>query len=126
MGKNRILWTARYLSVFLCWFISGAFAQAATFTVNSPFDAADANPGDAMCETGPGNGVCTLRAAIEEANTLGAGDNTIILPPNTYLLTLVNELTITGADTALSKSRAYVNPTLGHAESARAAIPGSA
>ena len=37
-----------------------------------------------------------LRAAIEEANTLGAGNDTIILPPNTYLLTLVNELTITG------------------------------
>ena len=96
MGKNRILWTARYLGVFVCCFISGAFAQAATFTVNSPFDAADANPGDAMCETAPGNGVCTLRAAIEEANTLGAGNDTIILPPNTYLLTLANELTITG------------------------------
>ena len=81
VGKNRILWTARYLSVFLCWFISGAFAQAATFTVNSPFDAADANPGDAMCETAPERR-CTLRAAIEEANTLGAGNDTIILPPN--------------------------------------------
>ena len=96
MGKNRILRTPTYLSVFVCCFISGAFAQAATFTVNSPFDAADANPGDAMCETAPGNGVCTLRAAIEEANTLGAGNDTIILPPNTYLLTLANELTITG------------------------------
>ena len=113
MGKNRILKTPTYLSVFLCCFISGAFAQAATFTVNSPFDAADANPGDAMCETAPGNGVCTLRAAIEEANTLGARDDTIILPPNTYLLTLANELTITGADTALFEIRAYVNPTLG-------------
>ena len=40
MGKNRILGLQRYLSVFLCWFISGAFAQAATFTVNSPLDAA--------------------------------------------------------------------------------------
>ena len=49
-----------------------------------------------MCETAPGNGICTLRAAIEEANTLGAGNDTIILPPNTYLLTLANELTITG------------------------------
>ena len=96
MGKNRILKTPTYLSVFVCCFISGAFAQAATFTVNSPFDAADANPGDAMCETAPGNGICTLRAAIEEANTLGAGNDTIILPPNTYLLTLANELTITG------------------------------
>ena len=95
-GKNRILKTPTYLSVFVCCFISGAFAQAATFTVNSPFDAADTNPGDAMCETAPRNGVCTLRAAIEEANTLGAGNDTIILPPNTYLLTLANELTITG------------------------------
>ena len=96
MGKNRILKTPTYLSVFLCCFISGAFAQAATFTVNSPFDAADANPGDGVCETAPGNGVCTLRAAIEEANALAPGNDTISLPPNTYLLTLVNELTITG------------------------------
>ena len=110
MGKNRILKTPTYLSVFVCCFISGAFAQAATFTVNSPFDAADANPGDAMCETAPGNGVCTLRAAIEEANTLGAGDDTIILPPNTYLLTLVNELTITGADTALFEIQRICEP----------------
>ena len=95
MGKNRILKTPTYLSVFVCCFISGAFAQAATFTVNSPFDAADANPGDGVCETAPGNGVCTLRAAIEEANAL-AGNDTISLPPNTYLLTLANELTITG------------------------------
>ena len=36
MGKNRILKTPTYLSVFVCCFISGAFAQAATFTVNSP------------------------------------------------------------------------------------------
>ena len=32
MGKNRILKTPTYLSVFVCCFISGAFAQAATFT----------------------------------------------------------------------------------------------
>ena len=104
MGKNRILWTARYLSVFLCWFISGAFAQAATFTVNSPFDAADVNPGDAMCETAPGNGVCTLRAAIEDAQHSGAGNDTIILPPNTTSLTLANDSLSPGPSTALSES----------------------
>ena len=70
-------------------------AQAATFTVNSPLDGMDANPGNGVCETAPGNGVCSLRAAIEETNFLPE-DDTIILPPNTYLLTLVNELTITG------------------------------
>ena len=37
-------------------------------TVNSAGDDPDVNPGDAICETGPGTGVCTLRAAIEEAN----------------------------------------------------------
>jgi CSLREA domain-containing protein len=72
-------------------------AQAAVFTVNSPADppAGDANPGNGVCETAAGNGVCTLRAAIQEANAL-AGDDTIILSPNTYLLTQVTELTITG------------------------------
>ena len=68
-------------------------ARAAVFTVNSPFDVSDANPGDGVCETAPGNGVCTLRAAIEETNFV-VGDDTIILPPNTYLLTQVAELTI--------------------------------
>ena len=41
--------------------------RAATFTVNSILDAADANPGDGICESAPG-GPCTLRAAVEEAN----------------------------------------------------------
>src|SRR5262249_38098856 len=90
---------AAFLGVFL-----SASAQAAVFTVNSPFDVSDANPGDGVCETASGNGVCTLRAAIEETNSL-TGYDTIILPPNIYLLTLVNELTITG-DLTISGSGA--------------------
>jgi uncharacterized repeat protein (TIGR01451 family)/CSLREA domain-containing protein len=38
--------------------------------VNSTGDGGDVNPGDGVCETGAANGVCTLRAAIEEANAL--------------------------------------------------------
>lgn len=54
-------------------------AQAAgTFTVNSTVDAVDANPGDGVCETASGNGVCTLRAAILEGNALG--EATVLLP----------------------------------------------
>jgi CSLREA domain-containing protein len=49
---------------------------AATFTVNSTGDGGDATPGDGVCETATGNGVCTLRAAIQEANAL-AGTDTI-------------------------------------------------
>ena len=77
-------------------------AQAVVFTVNSAEDVMDANPGDGLCETAPGNGACTLRAAIQETNAL-AGADQIILPPSTYLLTIVahlvvnGDLTITGA-----------------------------
>jgi CSLREA domain-containing protein len=39
------------------------------YSVNSDQDYTDANIGDGFCDTGPGTGsVCTLRAAIQEAN----------------------------------------------------------
>jgi CSLREA domain-containing protein len=62
---------------------------AATFTVNSAVDAVDANPGDGFCDTG--GGVCTLRAAIMEANHTPGGGATINfgLPGVvTYMLTI--------------------------------------
>lgn len=45
-------------------------AAAATFTVNSTANAPDNNIGNGVCATG--GGVCTLRAAIQEANALAA------------------------------------------------------
>lgn len=68
---------------------AGGPAGAATFAVNSPADVLhDANPGDGVCETVAGNGVCTLRAALEETNALDGAD-TIDLQPNvTYALAL--------------------------------------
>ena len=65
---------------------------AYNFTVNSTEDAADANPGNTVCETAPGNGICTLRAAIQEANSFPIQHN-ITLPAGTYILSL-GELTI--------------------------------
>jgi CSLREA domain-containing protein len=60
-----------------------------TFTVNNTDDVPDANSDDDVCETAPGNGVCTLRAAIQQSN-LHDGADTIILQANvTYLLTRV-------------------------------------
>ena len=116
MGKNRIFWTSTYLSAFV-WFLSGTFAQAATFTVNSPLDVADANPGNGICETASGNGTCTLRAAIQETNAL-AGADEIILPANTYVLTIVSQLSITsrltitgsGASTTIIDGNKSVRP----------------
>lgn len=49
-------------------------ALAATFTVTTTGDTADNNPGDGTCADA--SGVCTLRAAIQEANAL-AGQDTI-------------------------------------------------
>ncbi len=54
-----------------------ARAQAGppTFVVNSTGDAGDANIGDGVCLTA--GGVCTLRAAMEEANTVEGGGTEI-------------------------------------------------
>ncbi|MCH8814922.1 MAG: hypothetical protein IH957_07470 [Chloroflexi bacterium] len=51
-------------------------AQAATFTVDSTGDASDFSAGDGVCDTDDsvGDGPCTLRAAIEEANALAGAD----------------------------------------------------
>ncbi len=49
-------------------------AQAATFTVDSTGDGGDSNTADSVCNDGAGN--CTLRAAIEQANSL-VGTDTI-------------------------------------------------
>src|SRR5207248_11767028 len=44
----------------------GAISFGMPFVVNSTGDGDDAFPGDGVCETQAGSGVCTLRAAIEE------------------------------------------------------------
>jgi len=97
------------LAAFFILFTSTAFA--ATFTVDSTFDAVDANIGNGVCATS--NGVCTLRAAIQEANSTGTAD-TIVLPDGRYSITIsgsdnvaavgdldiTQPLTITGASKA--------------------------
>jgi len=63
-----------------------AASKVPVFVVNSTLDKPDAKLADGMCETAVGNGECTLRAAIMEANnTTGA---TILVPAGIYTLTL--------------------------------------
>src|SRR5882762_374697 len=85
--------------------------HAATFTVNTTADTADAVPGDGICADS--GGACSLRAAVQEANAL-AGPDTIQLAAATYVLTgaagddlalsgdldITGDLTLTGAGTA--------------------------
>jgi hypothetical protein len=62
-------------------------AGAATFIVNNNQDVPDEFPGNGICKPiGAVGDVCTLRAAIMEANALG-GTHTILLPSGNYNLT---------------------------------------
>ncbi len=63
-------------------------AEAMIFKVNSTTDAVDAAPGDGLCDTG--SGVCTLRAAIQEANALPGAD-VIKLKAGVYRLSRAGE-----------------------------------
>jgi cysteine-rich repeat protein len=95
-------WTVRVsvLALLLAWAAPGA---AATFSVNSNVDAHDGTPGDGRCETASGNGVCTLRAAVEEVQALidqgTSRDNEIDVPGGFYGLTLGTGLRLSGLAT---------------------------
>jgi CSLREA domain-containing protein len=111
-------------------------ASAAPFAVNTMADGHDATPGDGICETASGNGICTLRAAIEETSALG-GTRTVDVPAGTYMLSVTGACdgvalcvtgtpTITlngaGADTTIVDAKAASNPPMGSAVSSRSAV----
>ena len=104
--------------------LTAVTAHADTFTVNSVWDMVDYTPGDGVCDTDPDPlyVVCTLRAAVQEANAAGAG--TIVLPAGTYYLyiagsdedaaatgdlDITSNLIIAGSDTDQSIISAYYN-----------------
>ncbi|MBC8076381.1 MAG: CSLREA domain-containing protein, partial [Chloroflexales bacterium] len=64
----------------------GAFEQG--LVVNSTADAPDANLRDPVCETAPGNGQCTLRAAVQQANGTPGVDAVEFGIAGPFLLTL--------------------------------------
>src|SRR5262245_17972100 len=91
-------WLLAGLIVFLLFSATGIpGVNAAGFTVNSTVDRADASPGDGVCRTTTA-GECTLRAALQEANS-SPGPDTITLPAGVYALqipTLNEDLDGTG------------------------------
>jgi CSLREA domain-containing protein len=78
-------------------------SSAASFTVDSTADTSDATPGDGICDAG--GGVCTLRAALEEANADGAEDTILFaelssntLQPASALPNIIRSVTIIGTE----------------------------
>ncbi|HMR68559.1 MAG TPA: hypothetical protein PKE64_31505, partial [Anaerolineae bacterium] len=99
MRFTRVLWLIRRpllvglaFALLLLFFstIGTPTISAQAFVVNSTGDSIDVNPGDGLCATSAG--VCTVRAAIMEANALPGAD-TISIPAGTYTL-----LIATGAE----------------------------
>ena len=98
----------RYWIVLLavCLVLCGALwirhAQAATFIVNSVSDESDADLNDGVCKTA--NNLCTLRAAIQQANALPGADiinfdlgfGTPAIPLTSELPQITSPITIDG------------------------------
>ena len=90
--KNRVKVRRVLVVVALAWLLTVAplpwpvpSVMAATFTVNTTDDTADASAGDGVCADSTGK--CSLRAAVMEANALGGGPHTIVLQAGqTYTL----------------------------------------
>jgi parallel beta-helix repeat protein len=68
---------AALLALALMLALAGPVYADNPLIVNNTGDGGDANPGDGACETGSGNGICTLRAAIQESNADTATTQTI-------------------------------------------------
>src|SRR5215470_7815584 len=78
--------TRSRLFLFVLLSLPGAApARATTFIVDSTADAVDATPGDGICASGAG--MCTLRAAIQEANA-HPGPDTVQLGDLHYTLAI--------------------------------------
>lgn len=75
------------IASLLLFFISPV-AFATNFTVNSQADVGDDNPGNNVCQATLGlPGVCTLRAAVQEANARAGADTIFLSAGHVYTLT---------------------------------------
>lgn len=91
LNQTNIMKPSLVFTLVLSGAVSICVAQQAPFpviiSVNTTFDATsgadDAFPGDGQCETAVGNGVCTLRAAIEESNAHAGADGIFFDIPTT-------------------------------------------
>jgi len=84
---RRILLAAAAACLVGSLFTATTLAANPVIVVNATVDLVDAKPGDGLCDASAGMGVCTLRAAIMEANAR-PGPDKIQLDTRTYTLTI--------------------------------------
>jgi len=87
-GECRLLtgFLSRVISSIVLTFTLSSAGFTASFVVNSTDDIADINIGDGICDADPGTAtVCTLRAAINEANSDTTLDF-VTLPAGVFIL----------------------------------------
>jgi CSLREA domain-containing protein len=95
MPSFRVVWRAcRCLFVLAAVVpVTSAQAQLTAFIVNSTADVVDAAVGNGTCATAAPS-VCTLRAAIQEANLVASGNVLVLVPPGVYKLTIPPSTTL--------------------------------
>jgi CSLREA domain-containing protein len=103
-GEGRAYLFRAMLFALCACLLAPDYAGAKTFMVNSPADVRDVNPGDGVCETAAGNHICTLRAAVEEANKSPGADAITLEPDVTYVLSLTETLGNETSDLIISDS----------------------
>src|SRR5688572_13157385 len=80
---KRIAVAAVAVALATCVGLQAAAASSATFVVTTTADALDVRVGDGLCAAG--SGLCSLRAAVQEANALPGAD-VIEIPAGTYAI----------------------------------------
>lgn len=95
MNSRALSATAGLKVVYSLTVIVALFGSGCVLRVDSTADAPDANPGDGVCARaaparGNDQGLCTLRAAVMEANATLAAES-IEIPAGTYALTLPSD-----------------------------------
>jgi len=81
-GRRRLM-----MGLALLGGLGSARVSGMDFTVNSAVDAHDAAL-DGVCETAAGNGICTLRAAVEELDVAIVTQRRVFLPALTFVISL--------------------------------------
>ncbi len=92
-GMSGLCWVC----LFACTRFLAGCATAVTFTVNTTQDLHDTNAGDLQCVADESGDLCSLRAAVEEANAFTPGTAHIVIsvPAGTYSLSAEPEVQLT-------------------------------